>query len=347
MQFIRSKYKIMATTFATALTAFCDDLTPTFPELSKEIAALQARPVADVEKEFVALWKTTPAALTTRDPTRLFTQEFLPGIRLTAALWREVSEMTHKAIWNHLQTLALLSAASFDVGSLDLSGMMHQMKEMAESPMMKSMMDKLKEMMGADASGAAPAFKIPERLFKGQIAKMAEELAREFKPEDFGLSPEVLESSDPTKIFGYLQEIFTKKPELLMAGAQRIAKKIQAKFERGELKREDLMREAEEMMKEFSDNPMFSELFGGLTEMLNGSDRETGNDGSARRREVQERLRKKMDAKKAAAATSASAATASTVSSTLSVSDAELEAMFAMPSSKKGAAGKPVVPKKK
>jgi len=214
--------------------------------------------------------------------------------------------------------------------------------------MMKSMMEKLKEMMGGSGlSGETPAFKIPERLFKGQIAKMAEELAREFKPEDFGLSPEVLESSDPTKIFGYLQEIFTKKPELLMAGAQRIAKKIQAKFERGELKREDLMREAEEMMKEFSDNPMFSELFGGLTEMLNGSDRETGNDGSARRREVQERLRKKMDAKKAAAATSASAATASTVSSTLSVSDAELEAMFAMPSSKKGAAGKPVVPKKK
>jgi hypothetical protein len=346
----------MATTFATAFTAFCDDLIPTFPELAKEITALQARPVADVEKEFVALWKTTPTALTTRDPSRLFTQEFLPGIRLTAALWGEVSEMTHKAIWNHLQTLALLSAASFDVGSLDLSGMMHQMKEMAESPMMKSMMDKLKEMMDSfgksDASGAAPAFKIPERLFKGQIAKMAEELAREFKPEDFGLSPELLETSDPTKIFGYLQEIFTKKPELLMAGAQRIAKKIQAKFERGELKREDLMREAEEMMKEFSDNPMFSELFGGLTEMLNGSDRETGNDGSARRRAVQERLRKKMEAKKAAA-TAATAATATSnsasasVSSTLSVSDAELEAMFAIPSSKKGADGKPVVPKKK
>jgi hypothetical protein len=62
------------------------------------------------------------------------------------------------------------------------------------------------------------------------------------------------------------------------------------------------MREAEEMMKEFSDNPMFSELFGGLTEMLSGSDKETGNEGSARRRAVQERLRKKMDAKKASAA---------------------------------------------
>jgi len=341
-------------TFAAALTSFCEDLIPTFPELATAVTALQSRPVADVEKEFVALWKSTPTVLTTCDPTRLFAQDFLPGIRLTDALWKEVSEATHKAIWNHLQTLALLSATSFDAGSLDLSGMMAQMKEMAESPMMKSMMEKLKEMMGGlggpDVSGAKPAFKLPERLFKGHIAKMAEELAREFKPEDFGLSPELLEGGDPMKIFGYLQEVFTKKPELLMAGAKRIAQKIQAKFERGELKREDLMREAEEMMKEFSDNPMFSELFGGLSEMLSGSDKETGNEGSARRRAVQERLRKKMDAKKAAAtgagATPAPAASAAATAAQAAM-DAELEAAFADPKegAARGAAG--AAPRKK
>ena len=325
-------------TFASAFTAFCEDLLPTFPELTTVITAVQARPIADVEKEFVALWKSNPAVLTLRDATYLFTHDFLPGVRVTEALWKEVSEMTHKAIWNHLQTLALLSATSFDAGSLDLSGMMAQMKEMAESPMMKSMMEKLKEMMGG--SGAAP--KLPERLFKGQIAKMAEELAREFKPEDFGLSPELLESSDPTKIFGYLQEVFTKKPELLMAGAKRIAQKIQAKFERGELKREDLMREAEEMMKEFSDNPMFSELFGGLTEMLSGSDKETGNEGSARRRAVQERLRKKMDAKKASSSAAGTAMggaggppSAAASAAAQAALDAELEAAFAAPIPKK------------
>jgi len=338
------------TTFATALTSFCEDLIPTFPELAAAVTALQARPVGDVEKEFVALWKSTPTVLTTRDPTRLFAQDFLPGIRLTDALWKEVSDTTHKAIWNHLQTLALLSAASFDAGSLDLSGMMNQMKEMAESPMMKSIMEKLSEMMGSmggpDVSGAKPAFKLPERLFKGHIAKMAEELAREFKPEDFGLSPELLEGGDPTKIFGYLQEVFTKKPELLMAGAKRIAQKIQAKFERGELKREDLMREAEEMMKEFSDNPMFSELFGGLSEMLSGSDKETGNEGSARRRAVQERLRKKMDAKKAAAGVAAGGAggpapSAATAAAQAAI-DAELEAAFAAPEgAARGGAGGP------
>ena len=47
----------MTTTFASALTAFCEDLLPTFPELAAAITAVQARPVADVEKEFVTLWK--------------------------------------------------------------------------------------------------------------------------------------------------------------------------------------------------------------------------------------------------------------------------------------------------
>jgi hypothetical protein len=58
-------------------------------------------------------------------------------------------------------------------------------------------------------------------------------------------------------------------------------------------------------MKEFSDNATFSDLFGQLGEMMKGGEKESGNEGSARRREVQERLRKQKaekDAKKAAKA---------------------------------------------
>jgi hypothetical protein len=69
-------------TFASALAAFCEDLLPTFPELTKEITAVQARPVADVEKEFVALWKSNPAVLTLRDATYLFSHDFWCFTRL-------------------------------------------------------------------------------------------------------------------------------------------------------------------------------------------------------------------------------------------------------------------------
>ena len=79
-------------------------------------------------------------------------------------------------------------------------------------------------------------------------------------------------------------------------------RKIQAKFQRGDFKREDLIREAEELMKEFADNEAFSGLFEQLGEMLKGGERESGNEGSARRREVQERLKKKAAEKAAAKA---------------------------------------------
>jgi hypothetical protein len=106
-------------------------------------------------------------------------------------------------------------------------------------------------------------------------------------------------------VFTYLQELFTKNPETLMSAAKKIASKIQKKFETGAIKREDIIREAEELMAEFQENDAFSSLFGSLGEILKGSEKESGNEGSARRREVQERLRKQKaekDAKKAAAA---------------------------------------------
>jgi hypothetical protein len=174
---------------------------------------------------------------------------------------------------------------------------------------------KMAESFGSakDLSGAAAAaskFKIPERLFKGHIAKIVEEMVKEFKPEDFGITPEMMESKDPRDMFNYLQEIFTKKPQMLMEAGQKIAKKLQAKFMMGAIKREEIVREVEELMKEFADNEAFSELFGNLGEMLKSSDKETGNEHSARRREVQERLRRKAAEK---AASRAAAATASAV----------------------------------
>jgi hypothetical protein len=175
-----------------------------------------------------------------------------------------------------------------------------------------------------DLSGAGAKFKIPDRLFRGHIARIAEELVKEFKPEDFGISPDMLESDDPARVFNYLQEVFTKKPELMMSAAQKIARKIQGKFQRGEIKRDEIIREAEELMKEFSENTAFSELFGSLGEMLKGSEKESGNEGSTRRREVQERLRRKA-AEKAVQKAAAAAGGAGAGSANVIVHDHEAE----------------------
>jgi hypothetical protein len=186
----------------------------------------------------------------------------------------------------------MTSGGAFGTEGADLSGALPEG--------FASLFEKLSS-MGAgfpDLSGVLPGnFKIPERLFKGHIARIAEELVKEFKPEDFGINPELLESKDPARVFTYLQEVFTKKPEMLMNAAQKIGKKLQAKFARGDINRDEIIREAEELMKEFSDNDAFSSLFGSLGEMFKGSEPE--GSPSARRREVQERLRKKAAEKKA------------------------------------------------
>lgn len=314
-------------TFDSTLQQFCNDLIGTFPELSEAIRSLKTRETDAVQKEFSKLWKQNLAGIALRDAS-LFTsqdREILPGVVLSKALWSEVSDSTHLAIWNYLSSLALLSAADSQDADFwneedfkkGMEEMMKHLKTAAEEPIggaggsspfegFSGIFDKLKDMAklfegasGAENGAKLPEFKLPERMFNGHIARMARELADEFKPEDFGISPEMVNTNDPTKIFEYLQEIFTKKPDLLMAAAQRIAKKIQVKFQRGEIQREQIMSEIQELMKEFSENEAFSSLFGNLGEMMQMSAKASGNEGSERRRQVQERLRKKQAEKEA------------------------------------------------
>ena len=301
---------------------FVAELKTTFPEFSSSIT--QASTLPDAHKRFTDVWRNHTKDVASQN-NAIFTPtgiEIIPGFVMTASLWSELSKTTQNAIWKYVSSLLLLAANMETDGKSfwDLSGFQADMEEMMKhlktdgaATDMKGIFENLGKMaetfgfkdFGKDMSGAGAKFKIPERLFKGHIAKIAEELVKEFKPEDFGISPDVLESDDPARVFTYLQELFTKNPETLMAAAKKIASKIQKKFETGAIKREDIIREAEELMAEFQENDAFSSLFGSLGEILKGSEKESGNEGSARRREVQERLRKQKaekDAKKAAAA---------------------------------------------
>lgn len=336
-------------TFHSTWLQFCEDLEGTFPELRANLASCKMLDAPSSLAAFRKLWRPHLLTIATRDAS-LFTEtgigaEVLPGVQISRRLWEEVSAGTHVAIWNYLNSLALLSASEATAEDADsfwdeaafkkgMEEMIRGLKDAAGAgegagsggvgegagadaaagnpfAAMGGLFEKLRTMAegfggaadaGEGAAGAGsgmPNIKIPERLFKGHIAKMAKELAEEFKPEDFGIDPAMLEVKDPAKIFEFLQEIFTKKPDLLMSAAQRIAKKIQGKFQRGEIRREEIMSEIEELMKEFSENEAFTSLFGQLGEVLGSTAKATGNEGSERRRQVQERLRKKQAEKEA------------------------------------------------
>jgi hypothetical protein len=163
------------------------------------------------------------------------------------------------------------------------------------------------EMFGTKGDSLPP---LPEKFLKGKLAKLAEDMVKEFNPEDFGLKKEDLEACerDPTRAFEILMSASLGDPQIIQRAMGRVAKKLQEKVKRGELKPYELVAEAEELMKEFQEHPAFVELmstfktaFGGgaggdddLYEMT----RKQGGDNEARRELVKARLRKKLDAKK-------------------------------------------------
>jgi hypothetical protein len=101
---------------------------------------------------------------------------------------------------------------------------------------------------------------------------------------------------------------------------KKIVKKLQDKFQRGEFRPEELAAEAEEMMKEFSENPAFVEMMEAMKKTFGFEDmdaaRAAGQEPTARMSIVRERLRRKAEANAAAKAGSASTGTQVPVNTT-------------------------------
>ena len=122
---------------------------------------------------------------------------------------------------------------------------------------------------------------LPERFLKGKIAKFAEELVREFSPEDFGMSEADIRAceTNPMRAFEVLMEAYTSKPDILQGAIKKIAHRMQEKIQRGELRPQDLAAEAEEIMKECTDNPQFTEMMEGFRNAFGFADMDTARIG--------------------------------------------------------------------
>jgi hypothetical protein len=154
----------------------------------------------------------------------------------------------------------------------------------------------------------------PEKFKNGRLAKLAEDIVKELKPEEFGLDPETVKQceQDPSRAFEILMQSTMRNPAVIQNAMKRIIKKLQDKFQRGEFNPQDLAAEAEEMMKEFSENPAFVEMMESLRKTFNFEDPEAaaaaGKPESARLAMIKARLRQKQAANVAAAAAAAAAA---------------------------------------
>lgn len=146
--------------------------------------------------------------------------------------------------------------------------------------------------------------KIPEKFLKGHLAKLAQEIVKDITPDDLGFSPEMIADCEksPSRAFDILFGTFTKNPGLIQKTVQKIGKRLQQKIISGSIRPQEIAREAEELMKEFSGNSSFVDMMEGLKGAFGFEDmgmaRQAGREGSARLAMVKDRLKKKLEKRK-------------------------------------------------
>ncbi len=249
----------------------------------------------------------------------------LPGVSLPAGEWEALSPNNRKVI---LEFMGLLCSCilfenpeasgqgeSWAGASKWFENMMGSWKDKMAGFDFKGMAEKFGKIFGIGAGGIPD---LPKKFLKGHIAKLAEELMTEFKPEDFGLDPEMMKEceANPTKAFDILMKVYMSNPGNLQSMIARVGNRLKAKFANGQLRPEQIVAEAEELMKTFQENPEFVSLMESFKSTFGFEDMDmaqaAGREDKARLNLVKERLRKKAEAKKAATAAASTAPVANT-----------------------------------
>lgn len=287
----------MDTTFHAKYNEFCIDLEGTCPELKDEIEIAKAIPV----DQRMEAYKTNVYK------QRIASEEHivLPGVIISNSIWEQLSKNSKKAIneYNSILDLCVIYTTG-DVEGISqewVDSMMREWRSRMEKVDFNKMSSRLFELFGKQGDALPP---LPEKFLKGKMAKLAEELVKDFNPEDFGFGPDDLDAceKDPSRAFEILIQLSTKDPSKIQNALQKIGKKLQQKIQTGQLRPQELAAEAEELIEEFQSNPAFVEILESFKSAFNFEDmdmaRAAGKEGSARLSLVRQRLKKKLEAKK-------------------------------------------------
>ncbi len=313
--------------FQTKYDEFVEDLLGALPEYTQQInaaKALDAKSRLERFQEEIKIGNTFGSADTedhSKNPGRI-----LPGLDISDSIWVSLSDNTHKAIWEYVRILSICGfmEAGFSENAAAPAWMddaMNDMKKKLEGVDFQNIIKKFMTFFkgsegkdGAATEGMPAGFeklfengfpKLPERFLKGHMAKLAQEIVKDIKPEDLGITPDMIEECEknPSRAFDILLQVFGKNPDILQKTIQKIGKRLQQKFTSGAINPTEIAREAEELMKEFANNSSFVEMMEGIKGAFGFADmglaRQAGREGSARLAMARERLKKKASEKEA------------------------------------------------
>jgi hypothetical protein len=313
---------------------FVEDLLGALPEYKRQILLAQSIPAKlridrfQAEVKFKNTMGGGDSEEFRKNPTTI-----LPGVTIVDALWETLSDNTKKAIWEHVRILSVCCFMEAGFGDekpkwMDdaMSAAMEDMKKKLESVDFQSLIKKFMNMMKpsddskddskeSDEKTGLPNLddmfkngfpKLPERFLKGHMARLAQEIVKDITPSDLGISPEMMKDceKDPSRSIQILFSTFTNNPGVIQQLIGKIGKRLQQKVMSGSINPQEIAREAEELMKEFAGNSSFVDMMGGIKSAFGFEDMDTaraaGKEGSARLATARDRLRKKLEKKKAA-----------------------------------------------
>jgi hypothetical protein len=315
--------------FQTKYNEFVEDLMGALPEYSVQIQAAKA--LDDTSRlarfqEEVKVGNTFGGDIedVTKNPGSV-----LPGVEISDSVWSSLSENTKKAIWEYVRILSVCSfmEAGFSDNSKPawMDDVMKEMKDKLGGMDFQNIFKKFMTFMKPDgqsgegeegkAEGSMPAGfeklfesgfpKIPEKFLKGHMARLAQEIVKDIKPEDLGISQEMINECEknPSRAFDILFKVFGENPGIIQKVVQKIGKRLQQKIASGSIRPQEIAREAEELMKEFSNNSSFVDMMDGIKSAFGFTDmdmaKQAGRESSARLALVKDRLKKKASEKEA------------------------------------------------
>lgn len=316
--------------FETKYNEFVEDVLGALPEYTAVIQVAKELDHKTRLARFQEEVKVTNTLAGSTEDVQTNPGTILPGVKLTDAVWATLSENTKKAIWEHVRIVSIccFMEAGFG-GDSKPSWMDDAMKEMKEKLESTDFQDIIKKFMKFftldpnDATGTnsksdekeskgVPDLKglfengfpkLPEKFLKGHLARLAQEIVREIKPDDLGITPEMLKAceKDPSRAFNILISTFSDNPGVIQKTIARIGNRLQKMVQSGSIRPNDIAREAEELMKEFAGNSSFVDMMQGIKSAFGMEDmdvaRAAGREGSARLSLARDRLRKKLEKK--------------------------------------------------
>lgn len=301
----------MDSVFQSKYNEFVDDLIGAIPEYTAQLTTAKGLDPAVRLARFKECVKVDIRSEAIHNPGTI-----LPGVEISNSMWSTLSENTQKTIWEYVRVLTMCSfMEGFGNDSKPewMDDAMNEMKKKLEGMDFDNILKKFMKMFGSDStssgsdstrSGFEKMFengfpKIPERFLKGHMAKLAQEIVKDIKPEDLGIDKEMIDECEknPSRAFDILFKVFGNNPDILQKTVQKIGNRLQQKIKSGAIKPEVIAREAEELMKEFSGNSSFVDMMDGIKKAFGFEDmdlaRQAGKEGTARMSIVKERLKKK------------------------------------------------------